>query len=124
MANRSYHDQFRIDTDMKLREKCKELPAFVSTFFRGIEATTSARTRMAYAFDLKIFFTYLKNETGLGGNKEITQYHISILDKVTPTIIQDYMDYLKVYNNEQDVECTNSERGLMRKLSSLRSMYK
>ena len=34
------------------------------------------------------------------------------------------MDYLKVYNNDQDVECTNSERGLMRKLSSLRSMYK
>ncbi|MBO4835789.1 MAG: tyrosine-type recombinase/integrase [Lachnospiraceae bacterium] len=124
MANRSYHDQFRIDTDLKLREKCKELPAFCSTFFRGIEATTSARTRMAYAFDLKIFFTYIKNETGLGGNKEITEYHISILDKVTPTIIQDYMDYLKVYNNDQDVECTNSERGLMRKLSSLRSMYK
>lgn len=123
MAIRTYHEQFKIDTNLKLREKCKELPAFVSTFFRGIEPTTSARTRMAYAFDIKVFFNYVKNETGLGGNKKITEYTISILDKITPSIIQDYMDYLKVYNNDQDVECTNSERGLMRKLSSLRSMY-
>lgn len=123
MANRSYHDQFKIDTDLKLREKCKELPAFASTFFRGIEPTTSARTRMAYAFDLKVFFSYIKNETGLGKNKEITEYHIDILDRITPSVIQDYMDYLKVYNNDDDIECTNSERGLMRKLSSLRSMY-
>ncbi len=123
MSNRSYHDQFKIDTNLKLREKCKELPAFASAFFRGIEPTTSARTRMAYAFDLKVFFTYIKNETGLGQDKEITEYRINILDKITPSIIQDYMDYLKVYNNDEDVECTNSERGLMRKLSSLRSMY-
>jgi len=123
MPNRSYHEQFKINTDIKLREKCKELPAFVSTFFRGIEPTTSARTRIAYAFDIKVFFNYIKNETGLGGTKEITEYTISILDKITPSIIQDYMDYLKVYNNNQNLECTNSERGLMRKLSSLRSMY-
>ena len=123
MANRSYHEQFKIDTDIRLREKMKELPAFAAQYFRGIEPTTSARTRMAYAYDLSIFFNYLKKETGLGGDLEITEFPINIMEKVTPLIIQDYLDYLKYYNNNDDEERANSERGLNRKLASIRSFY-
>ena len=79
---------------------------------------------MAYAYDLSVFFHYIESETGLGGNKKITEYPISLLDKVTPTIIQDYLDYLKVYNNPDEEERINGERGLNRKLASLRSFYK
>lgn len=124
MSNKSYHEQFKIDTNLKLREKLKELPVFAMNFFRGIEPTTSARTRMAYAYDLGVFFNYLRSETGLGGKDEIRDYPIAVLDKVTPTIIQDYLDYLKVYINNEDAERANSERGLNRKLASLRSFYK
>lgn len=124
MANKTYHEQFKIDTDRKLREKLKELPAFASQFFRGIEPTTSARTRMAYAYDLNIFFNYLKDETNVGGKADIRDWPVSVLDKVTPLMIQDYLDYLKVYSNTDSKERSNSERGLMRKLSSVRSMYK
>ena len=120
---RSYHEQFKIDTDVKLRNKIKELPAFSGAFFRGIEPTTSARTRMAYAYDLCTFFNYIHKETGLGGDLEIRDYPISILEKVTPTIIQDYLDYLKYYSNDEDEERANSERGLNRKLACLRSFY-
>ena len=94
MTNRSYHEQFKIDTDVKLRQKMKELPSFASSFFRGIEPVTSARTRMAYAYDLGVFFSYIHRETGLGGDMEIVDYPISVLEKVTPAIIQDYLDYL------------------------------
>ena len=38
----------------------KELPPFCTDFFRGIEPRTSARTRLAYAYDLKTFFDFLK----------------------------------------------------------------
>ena len=124
MANKSYHEQFKIDLDVKLREKLKELPVFASQFFRGIEPTTSARTRMAYAYDLGIFFNYLKSETNVGEDKEIRDWPVSVLDKVTPVMIQDYLDYLKVYSNPDSLERSNSERGLMRKLSSVRSFYK
>ncbi len=124
MANRSYHEQIKIDYDKKLREQLKNLPSFVTIFFRGIEPTTSARTRMAYAYDLTIFFNYLHKETGLGKNKEIVEYPITILDKVTPTIIQDYLDYLKIYNSDDTTERANGERGLNRKLASIRSFYK
>lgn len=123
MPAKSYHEQYKIDADLKLREKINVLPRFASAFFRGIEPTTSVRTRIAYAYDLNIFFQYLKNETDLCQKKEISDLDISILDNVTPSIIQDYLDYLKVYSNTDDIERSNSERGLSRKLSSIRSFY-
>ncbi|MCF0228100.1 MAG: tyrosine-type recombinase/integrase [Parasporobacterium sp.] len=123
MAARSYHEQFKIDTDVKLRAKMKELPAFASSFFRGIEPTTSARTRMAYAYDLGVFFNYIQKETDLAGDLPISEYTVDILEKVTPVIIQDYLDYLKYYCNDNEEERSNSERGLNRKLASIRSFY-
>ena len=124
MPNRSYHDQFAIDINKKIRELGKTLPAFCTYFFRGIEPTTQARTRLAYAYDLQTFFHYLKNETGLCKDKEIPELSIQILDTITPGIIQDYLDYLKIYNNNEAEERTNSERGLNRKLACIRSFYR
>ena len=60
MATLSYHEQKDIENIKKLRELQKELPSFCSDFFRGIETSTSTRTRIAYAYDLKIFFQFLK----------------------------------------------------------------
>lgn len=124
MSTRNYHDQFAIDTNLKIRELLKSLPSFCNLFFRGIEPTTQARTRMAYAYDLQVFFNYLKNETDICGKSEITELKITVLDKVTPGIIQDYLEYLKIYNNNQQAERSNSERGLNRKLASVRSFYR
>ncbi len=123
MANKSYHEQFKIDNEIKLREMVRTLPRFAASFFRGIEPATSIRTRIAYAYDLNIFFNYLKEETGICEDKEITDLNISVLDKVTPSIIQDYLDYLKVYTSKNNEEHSNSERGISRKLSSLKSFY-
>lgn len=124
MANRSYHDQYAMEINLKIRELLKQLPPFCSLFFRGIEPTTQARTRMAYAYDLIVFFNYLKSETNICGNKEITELKIIVLDKVTPGIIQDYLEYLKVYSSEDENIRSNSERGLNRKLASIRSFYR
>ena len=60
-TTRNYHDQININNDLKLREMLKELPRFCMTFFRGIEYTTSSRTRIAYAYDLGVFFNYIKD---------------------------------------------------------------
>ncbi|MBQ1332649.1 MAG: integrase, partial [Lachnospiraceae bacterium] len=59
---RPYHEQVDIRNTKKLRELCRRLPSFASEFFRGIEQVTSSRTRIAYAYDLKVFFDYLLNE--------------------------------------------------------------
>ncbi len=55
MAEKNYHDQITVKNELKLRELQKQLPSFCSDFFRGIEPTTSSRTRIAYARDLSVF---------------------------------------------------------------------
>ena len=46
----------------RIREICKELPDSCSDYFFAISQTTSALTRLAYAYDLRLFFQYLTLE--------------------------------------------------------------
>ena len=50
-----YEEQDKLNT-IKMREVLDGLPRFLKQFFRGIEPTTSARTRLGYAYDLRVFF--------------------------------------------------------------------
>ena len=60
MANLPYYEQKDIENIQKLRTMLKELPPFCTEYFRGIEPRTSTRTRIAYAYDLSVFFDFLK----------------------------------------------------------------
>ena len=123
MATLSYHEQKDIENIKKLRELQKELPSFCSDFFRGIETSTSTRTRIAYAYDLKIFFQFLKTANpGTFGNPSHTLTP-SDLEKLTVTDLEEYIDYLKCHPSDTNEDVINTERGLMRKVSSLRSFY-
>ena len=121
-TTRNYHDQININNDLKLREMLKELPRFCMTFFRGIEYTTSSRTRIAYAYDLGVFFNYIKDTNPAYADIEINHFSIDILNKITVDDIEEYLDYLKVYSKSSS-EHTNREKGIKRKLSSLKSFY-
>lgn len=123
-SNRNYHEQVIIKNELKLRELQKQLPRFCGEFFRGIESTTSSRTRIAYAYDLVVFFNYLKAENPEVKNKDLRDLPVSILDRITATDIEEYLDYLKYYVTENGVEHTNKERGIMRKLACLRTLYR
>lgn len=117
-----YHDQKNIENMEKLREITATLPPFCKKFFLGIKDTTSTRTRLAYAYDIRIFFEYLhENWPGLK-DKPITEIELSVLNELHPTDINEYLDYLSVYEKESEI-ITNEERGKQRKLASLRSFY-
>ena len=58
----SYHEQVNIDNILRLREVLKTLPPFAKDYFRAIEPTTSTRTRISYAYDIRIFFQFLLSE--------------------------------------------------------------
>lgn len=122
--NRNYHDQVIINNEIKLRELQQTLPRFCSEFFRGIEPTTSSRTRIAYGYDLVVFFNYLKSNNPDFKNIEIRDFKLDILDMITATDIEEYLEYLKYYVTEDGKEHTNGERGIMRKLACLRTLYK
>ena len=52
----TYHEQNDIDNTLKLREVLKTLPPFCRDYFRAIDATTTTKTRISYAYDIRIFF--------------------------------------------------------------------
>lgn len=118
----NYHDQLDIDNQLKLRELLDNLPKFCKTFFYGIEPTTASRTRIAYAYDLNVFFNFLKKNNPLYKNIDIQEIPISVLDELTVTDIEEYLQYLKVYSKDENLH-TNREKGIKRKLSSLKSFY-
>ena len=56
---KTYHEQKYIDYTLRLREILKTLPSFAKDYFRAIEPTTSANTRISYAYDIRVFFRFL-----------------------------------------------------------------
>lgn len=110
MATLSYHEQKDIENIKKLRELQKELPSFCSDFFRGIETSTSTRTRIAYAYDLKIFFQFLKTANPGTFNNPAHTLTPADLEKLTVTDLEEYIDYLKCHPGETSDDIVNTER--------------
>ncbi len=118
-----YYEQKDIENIKKLREMMTTLPPFCTEFFRGIEPRTSTRTRIAYAYDLSVFFDFLKKENPVFSKMERMDLTLDYLDQITVTDLEEYMEYLKYRFNEHNQEIINKERGIMRKISSLKSFY-
>lgn len=123
MEQRPYYEQTDIENTQKLRKLLSSLPPFCGTFFRGIEQETSSRTRIAYAYDLRVFFEFLLKENPVYKNKEIKDITLSDLDRIKALDLEEYMEYLKYYSNGENTEHINKERGISRKLSSLKTFY-
>lgn len=121
---KTYHEQTKIDQTLRLREVLKTLPPFAKDYFRAIEPRSSARTRINYAYDIRIFFHFLMEVNPVYRNYTVEQFQVQDLERIEPVDIEEYMEYLKVYTRTQDEELiTNGERGLKRKMSALRSFY-
>lgn len=105
---------------MRIRKIQGELPKFCKKYFRSIEQTTSTRTRLGYAYDIKTFFEFLNHiKPELG---QINNYGIEVLADVEREDIEEYLEYLTLYT-KNDTTVTNSEVGKKRKMSALRNMY-
>ena len=124
MQNASYSDQINIENEKRLRKLCRDLPAFCKEFFRGIEPTTSSRTRIAYGYDLRIFFRFLEEEYPDLEEGPVKSWPVTVLDKISLTQLEEYLDYLKLYEDPENKVHSNEERGRMRKTASIRSFYK
>jgi len=123
MAALSYHEQEDIENTKRIRGILKELPPFCTDFFRGIEPRTSARTRLAYAYDLKTFFDFLKQVNPELKSKKLRDLPLSLLDEIKLMDLEEYMEYLKCYSTEKREDLMNTERGIMRKVSTVKSFY-
>ena len=120
----TYHEQNDIDNTLKLREVLKTLPPFCRDYFRAIDATTTTKTRISYAYDIRIFFQFLLDENPAFSGKTMNDFTVDVLDQIKAIDLEEYEEYLKVYkSSDSDKTETNGERGLKRKISALRSFY-
>ena len=118
----TYHEQVKVDNTLRMREILKTMPDFARDYFRAIEPTTSTRTRISYAYDIRVFFQFLLEENPALRGKEMTDISLDILDKIKPVDIEEYLEYLKDYQSEDGLK-TNGERALKRKMVALRGFY-
>ena len=122
MENRSYHQQKNIEYTKKLREFLAELPTYVTNYFRGIEQRTQARSRLAYANDIRVFFEWVRKSNPMYADKEIKSIPAEALSNMTAFDIEEYMEYLKL-RDDADIETVNAEVTIKRKMSALRSLF-
>ena len=118
----TYHEQTDIENTLRLRDVLKTLPPFCRDFFRAIEPRTTTKTRISYAYDIRIFFQFLLEQNPAFRDWSIDAFTVDVLDQLTAVDLEEYEEYLKVYQAGDKTE-TNGERGLKRKMSSLRSFY-
>lgn len=118
----NYHDEQNKQNILKMRAVLDTLPPFCRTYFRGIEEYTSSRTRLAYAYDIRLFFEFLHERNPICARMEIKDFPVSILEQITRIDIEEYLEYMSLYEKDGK-EITNDERGKSRKLSALRSFY-
>ena len=123
MSNLAYHEQKDIENIQKLRSLTRQLPPFCADFFRGIEPRTSTRTRIAYAYDLTVFFAFLMKENPFFRKQTRETIKLEHLEMLTVSDLEEYMEYLKYRFNDHNQGVINNERGMMRKISSLKSFY-
>ena len=123
MAEKTYHEQVKIDCIVNLRELQKQLPKFLTEYFRGIENRCAPRTMIGYALDLKTFFEFIQANNRVYRDVNMHDIDISILSNLTAYDIDEYLEHLKYYKKDGR-EYTNNERAIKRKLTALRSMYR
>ena len=103
MKSLPYYDDLTARQTIKLRELIKTLPPFAKEFFRAIDSTTQVRTRIAYAYDLRVFFHFLIDENPAYRNYSVLDFKVSDLDKIESVDLEEYMEYLKFYISKNNI---------------------
>lgn len=121
-----YREKYDRKQSIQLAERIKELPAFLEEFMLymkdDVEAAVS--TRLAYALDLKIFFTFLKEYLPEYADTPMRDIPAASLDKMKLSDIRYFIrTYLNEYENQDGVVRQNARNGRARKLAVLKKMY-
>ena len=127
----NYHENVKRENIKKLREIIDELPPFAEEFFLGISERTSARTRLGYARDLKIFFSFLLDNCRAFKSKTMDDLTLNDFAKIEAIDIRRYLEHFTYYtrslstttNKELTLDAQNDEHGKARKLSAVRTMF-
>lgn len=130
MKEQNYTEKLQETRMLKLQKIIKNLPSACKDYIRSISTTTSELTRIAYAMDYEIFFDFACKEIPRFSQKKIYEFSDDDIASFTAKEFDIYIDYLKLYYKDDDIskdvskKYKNKESGIMRKLSSLRSLFR
>ena len=99
----TYHQSTSNQNTVKLRELLKTMPAFCRDYFRGIEPTTTAKTRIGYGYDIRTFFRFLLSQNPMFHDARMTDIRLQDLEQLQPVDIEEYLEYLKYYKYEDHI---------------------
>lgn len=124
-----YSKEVENEIILKIRKILRELPDFCHEFFVAINQTTLPRTRLAYCYDLRLFFHYLITEQKKFMHIEkIGDLTLAELNMINATMLREFLEYLNFYYpagcENEHIGHTNNEKGKARKLSSVRKLLK
>lgn len=129
MKEEKYTEKLQETRMLKLQKIIKNLPSACQDYIRSISTTTSDLTRIAYAMDYEIFFDFACKEIPRFSQKKTYEFSDDDIASFTAKEFDIYIDYLKLYYKDDDIskdvtkKYKNKESGIMRKLSSLRSLF-
>lgn len=108
-----------------IRELLLEMPVIVTDFIFSLEDQCTTLTRLAYIYDLRVFFDYLGAEIPYFADKERVDITVDDIPHITLAHLEHFPNYLTLYykQNDPDRAIENAAYGKMRKLCSLRSFY-
>lgn len=99
-----------------LYKKLENMPSFYREMLLGIPfENMSVTTKLKYAGDVYQFFAYLHKQNAYFGEKEITEYALSDISKISPLDANEYMIYLLEHHKGKTVS---------REIAAVSSMYK
>jgi len=110
----SYFKDRELETLARLEERKRQLPPICNRFFIGAAQRTSSLTRLNYAYDLKLFFEFLKTEIEIFSDLRIIDFKESDLENVEVQHVEMFLEHLGT---------TNGDKGKSRKLATLRSFF-
>lgn len=108
-----------------------DMPKFVIDFFGRIYIR-SIKTRIQYYYDLKLFLTFLVNNSSEFKNKNIKDLTYDDLNAISLEHIDKFVKYITYYKTTVDhhisgtqykIARTNSDYGISRKIACLKSFY-
>lgn len=117
--------------NVQLQNRLADLPDFVFDFTRKYYDGESINTQIAYAIDIKTYLTFLMTREEFKDKKQMDQFTPKDLEGVSLNTLLDYKIYLESYpityqvrgGDTRTVWVSNGQKGMVRKLSTLRTLY-
>ena len=123
--NINYIQESKRKQVLYLQNRVANLPGFMKEFFRGMEDQTTLLTRLGYAYDFSLFFTFLSDNIDKFEKKLLIDFTLNDLTAINADDIERFMEFLTYYIRKREglrIHVQNEDQGKSRKLAAVRSM--